>query len=49
MTTALDLQKPPVSDLRGQGAQMILALKMTLLCLSLVWVNTDGVWIGNRI
>jgi hypothetical protein len=30
LTTALDLQEPPVSDLRGQGAQMVLSLKNPL-------------------
>jgi hypothetical protein len=29
LTTALDLQKPPVSDLHGQGVQIVLILKMT--------------------
>jgi hypothetical protein len=28
LTTALDLQKHPVNDLRGQGAQTVLTLKM---------------------
>jgi hypothetical protein len=31
MTTALDLQKPLINDLHGQGAQMVLTLKMTLI------------------
>jgi hypothetical protein len=29
LMTALDLQKPLVNDLHGQGAQMVLTLKMT--------------------
>jgi hypothetical protein len=31
LTTALDLQKPHVNDLRGHGAQMVIALKMTVV------------------
>jgi hypothetical protein len=31
LTTPLDLQKPPVIDQHGQGAQMVLTLKMTLM------------------
>jgi hypothetical protein len=27
LTTALDLQKPPINDLRRQGAQTVLTLK----------------------
>jgi hypothetical protein len=27
LTTAFDLQIPPVNDLRGQGGQMVLTLK----------------------
>jgi hypothetical protein len=29
LTTALDLQKPSVNDLRVQGAQVVLALKIS--------------------
>jgi hypothetical protein len=29
LMAALDLSKPPISDLRGQGQQMILTLNMT--------------------
>jgi hypothetical protein len=29
LMTALNLQKPAVNDLRGQGAQVVLTLKMT--------------------
>jgi hypothetical protein len=29
LTTVVDLQKPPVHDLHGQGAQKVLTLKMT--------------------
>jgi hypothetical protein len=29
LTTALDIKKLPVNDLGGQGAQMVLTLKMT--------------------
>jgi hypothetical protein len=29
--TALNLQKPPVSDMSGEGKQRILTLKMTLI------------------
>jgi hypothetical protein len=31
LMTALDLQKPLVNDLRRQGAQMVLTLKMTII------------------
>jgi hypothetical protein len=31
LMTALDLQKPPVNDLHGQGVQMVRTLKMTVV------------------
>jgi hypothetical protein len=31
LTTALDIQKPPVYDMHKQGAQMVLTLKITLV------------------
>jgi hypothetical protein len=31
LTTALNLQIPPINDLHRQGAQMILTVKMTLV------------------
>jgi hypothetical protein len=42
-TTALDLQKTPDNDLRGQGAQMVLTSKMTYIALSqtCLWVAKD--------
>jgi hypothetical protein len=35
LTTALDLQKPLVNDLHGQGVQMVLTLKMTFILFKL--------------
>jgi hypothetical protein len=35
LTTALDLKTSPVIDLRGKFAQKVLALKMTLVLISI--------------
>jgi hypothetical protein len=53
LMTALDLQKPPVNDLCGQGGQMVLTLKMTfvsfvfsyiLLCCVLLLAGIIYIW-----
>jgi hypothetical protein len=42
LTTALDLHKSPVSDVRGQGTRMAVALKMTLVLNTLIYRGSFG-------
>jgi hypothetical protein len=44
--TALELQKPLVSDLHGQGVQLVLTLKMTYVIINKC--KTEGLLLGRR-
>jgi hypothetical protein len=49
LTTALNLQKPLISDLHGQGVEMVLTLKMACIVSDLAWVQILFLLIQNLV